>query len=76
MEEKNLKGTIKKIKQNKNKIKVFHYLYEQQSTMLSSLLFSFLFVSGEKKVNNSYILLECVITLLGHEIESKREKLM
>jgi hypothetical protein len=71
MKEKNLKGRIKKIKKNKNKIKVFHYLYEQRY-----LLFSFLFVSGEKKVNNSYILLECVITLLGHEIESNREKLM
>jgi len=41
MEEKKLKGRIKKLKKNKNKIKVFHYLYGQQSTMLSSLFFSF-----------------------------------
>jgi hypothetical protein len=71
MEEKNLKGRIKKIK---TKLRCF--IIYMSNKLPCYLVFSFLFVSGEKKVNNSYILLECVITLLGHEIESNGEKLI
>jgi hypothetical protein len=76
MEEKKIKGRNRKRfkKKLKTKLRCF-IIYMNNEVPCYLLLFSFLFfVSVEKKVNNSCILLECVMSLLGYEIESiKRE---